>query len=219
MKRYISSLIAIIIFSCMFTVSASAAPLSNEVESNTLTNTELQNIIATTFPEDCTVLEKDIRSNSSTDNLSGERTLVDSETRDYSESIDVTRLEYSNGEVYYVTASEDVEFWNTGLVEGSNYSTYTVTLYIAYEWPIIETVSVTGINYTIYDYSSDIVHSFGFSSGSIPCTIRAIRYQENSAGPASAYYSWSGSDYYDLTYFSRILELRIGSNGRSYSIY
>lgn len=214
MKKFISLLISGMMFTCLFTVGAQA-----ETPEPSLTDEEVRAIIVETFPEYAMARNSLPASDPTTE--SEPPKIVSTETRQYSEDIDVTRMAYDDGSAAYVTAlTNSVSFDTNWTSSGSSYTRYNVNIFVQLDYPYMGSMSVSGFDYTINNDSYDQINSVGSLVTSMATNpqISHERYNEDSAGSAQVFYSGTFEHYLTGGMLQRTLVVYVGNNSRSYTL-
>lgn len=137
-------------------------------------------------------------------------------TKEINKNESISILHLKNGRDAFLY---NVDFYTNSTSSGADYTTVdtgimmTIPTYSGF-------LTINGFNYTIYDNAYDKINSAGSSLGSTyGVSIRTDKATENSSGPASVTYSMP----FDFNFVDGqtvfTLQVSIGNNERTYSVY
>lgn len=146
----------------------------------------------------------------------GERRIVRSETRPYSDNRSIQYVEYSDGIVMLVDSAytKNLNLVSTTPITGGTKYTAYITVTLSYS---SETFQASAIEYTIYNSSYDKITSAGdlCDSTTSSCSFGSIKYEENASGSAYANYSAHFTPkpaYSQYPLFEASIKLIVGNN-------
>ena len=143
-------------------------------------------------------------------------TVVSTMTKEINENESISLLKLSNGRR---AALYQVNFYNNSTSSGSGYTTIDTDIImtiLSYSGTLI----INGFNYTIYDNAYDKINSTGSDTGSTyTVSVRPGKTTENSSGPASVTYAMPFDYSFVDGQTTFALEVFIGNNERTYSVY
>lgn len=142
--------------------------------------------------------------------------VVSSMTKEINENESISMLRLSSGRdaILY-----QVNFYNNSTSSGAGYTTVDTGIIMTVTG-LVGSLSINGLNYTIYDNAYDKINRAGNSLGSTNSVIiRTDRSTENSSGPATVSYSMLYSNDITSEQVNVILQVYVGNNQRTYSVY
>lgn len=143
-------------------------------------------------------------------------TVVSTITKEINENESISMLKLSSGRDALLY---QVNFYNNSTSSGAGYTTVDTGIIMTVTG-LVGSLSINGLNYTIYDNAYDKINRAGNSLGSTNSVIiRTDRSTENSSGPATVSYSMLYSNDITSEQVNVILQVYVGNNQRTYSVY
>lgn len=142
--------------------------------------------------------------------------VVASETKEISDTESITFLQLNSGRASIL---HQVNFYNNSSTSGSGYTTVDASITMTVTG-LVGVLSVNSLNYTIYTNGYDRINSAGNTLGSSnSATAQISRQTESSSGSATATYSMLFDNALTGMQTNVILQVYIGNNQRTYSVY
>ena len=216
MKRIWSMLFAVILlFNLSSSVYASGDTDKSMENRGALTHDELVEIALEVFPEHRYASEHKARS------LSGQQctelgTPISSETRNITDTEQITYTEYSSG---YSLYTYQVDLPINSASSGTGYSTVNTDIYV-YSYLLTGILYIRELSFTHVQYGYDIISSVGsVANNTIQAYVGKYKLEENADGPAYVYYTGVFENSILSANVVATLAVYVGNDNMTYEVY